>query len=192
MQRPVAPAVLRKASVHVKYEIEQLTNAYTLVLNPEWWAAAGTPTFMAQAAHNALVESFAIHARGVGGFLYDVPRHDDMSASDWFAAGEWAALRTADPRPEIADARHRVNKEIAHLTYARVDQGSPLWPHRELVERLRTDLFRFVDNVDPRLVCPGFKGGAWQSLPWPSSHPGAIMRSDGSAARPVATAGFGL
>jgi len=191
MKRPPPPEFLRQASIHVRYEIEQLSNSYTLLRNAEWWAAINAPTYMAQTAHNALVESFATHVRNLDAFLHATPTGDDMWAGDWFAPGEWDSVREPLPFEALRAARRRVNKEIAHLTYARVEVGSPVWPHQEVVEHLRSDLFRFIDSVDPSLVADGFKGAAWQALPWPDQHPGPIVRADGSFMRPVATTGFG-
>ena len=185
MKRPVPPDRLRAASVHVKYEIEQLGNAYRLATNADWWGGTSVPTFMAQTAHNAVVESFALRVRCLDDFLYSERRGDDMFASDWFPPGEWAKIRSADRLPELQTARRRVNKDFAHLTYSRRDHGSPLWPHEEVVERLRTDLFRFVDQVDQSLVCDGFKDAACQTLPWPSSDLMPIVRGDVEMGRSV-------
>jgi hypothetical protein len=171
----------------VQYEIEQLGNAYRLATNADWWGGTSVPTFMAQTAHNAVVESFALHVRCLEDFLYGDPCDDDMSASDWFAPGEWATIRSADRLPELQTARERVNKDFAHLTYSRPDHGTPLWPHEEVVERLRTDLFRFVDRVEASLVCDGFKGAAWQTLPWPASNLMPIVRGDVEMGRSVGT-----
>jgi hypothetical protein len=92
------------------------------------------------------------------------------------------------PSHALRTARKRVNKEVAHLTYGRVSDGSSLWPHQEVVERLRTDLFRFIDRVDPSLVAEGFKAATWQALPWPDENPASIVRADGSFIGLVATA----
>jgi hypothetical protein len=185
MKRPVSTDDLRAASVHVKYEIEQLGNTYRLATNVDWWGGTSVPTFMAQTGHNAAVESFALHVRCLDDFLYAEPRDDDVSAGDWFVPGEWATIRSADRLPELQTARRRVNKDFAHLTYSRTAHGSPLWPHEEVVERFRADLFRFVDRVDQSLVCKGFKGAAWQALPWPSSDLMPIVRGDVEMGRPV-------
>lgn len=191
MKRPLPADLLRRASTHVGYEIEQLSNSYTLLRNVEWWAAIDAPAFMAQTAHNALVESFATHDRNLDVFLHEAPKGDDMWAGDWFPPGEWDSIREPQDSGALRAARRRVNKEVAHLTYARVSVGSPVWPHQEVVEHLRADLFLFVDRVDQSLVTEGFKGATWQALPWPDKHPGPILRADGSFIRPVATSGFG-
>ncbi len=73
--------------------------------------------------NNALLESFSIHARALLDFLYADSRAfpDDVIAEDFFdSQGEWPVLRPA--KSELLEKVHRrVAKEVAHLTYARLD-----------------------------------------------------------------------
>lgn len=146
MKRPIPRDVLIEASAHLRYEIEQLSAAAG-ALRRDFWANA--PRYMAKTAHNALLESWTIHFRALYDFLYGKPRDDDMRAGDWFPGGEWPTIREG-PSDALKAARTRVNKDIAHLTYDRLNrQGENVfWPHHDVVDSLRTDLFRFIENVD--------------------------------------------
>lgn len=79
---------------------------------------------------NALLESFVIHLRALIDFFYPPERTkpDDMLATDYFP--DSTTWETA--RPPISDvlrnARTRAHKEIAHLTYARLDVTSDTKP----------------------------------------------------------------
>jgi hypothetical protein len=143
-------------SEHVLYEIEMFSRT-TALLTPHIWETV--PAFMADGAQNALIESFTIHVRGLHDFLYATPKGDDVSAADWFPGREeeWARLRGPEPAVLI-EARRRTGKEIAHLTYARLERAGDgkLWPHQEIVDALGTGIFRFYTNVDRDLVCDKF------------------------------------
>jgi hypothetical protein len=189
MKRPVPTSVLIEASAHVRYEIEQFAGC-TAILGRA--LLDEVPTYMATIAHNALLESFTVHFRGLYDFLYLEPKGDDMAAADWFPDGSWPQ-RCVGPSQDLRAARKRVNKDIAHLTYDRLkrDGQDVFWPHEAIVEELRGDLWRFVDGVDQERVPSGFNGGVWQSLPWPNTD-GPLIRLDSTVVQPVATSGFGL
>lgn len=76
---------------------------------------------------NALLESFAVHARSLADFIYGVPKksptspRDDVFATDYIDEGDlhnWSSALGEMPH-FIRDARRRTNKEIAHLTVVR-------------------------------------------------------------------------
>ncbi len=72
--------------------------------------------------NNALLESFGIHVRALIWFFYaDSPRKDDVIAEDFFSTPtEWQTARP--PITQVLEkAKKRAGKEIAHLTYARLD-----------------------------------------------------------------------
>jgi hypothetical protein len=189
MERPIPQDVLIEASTHLRYEIEQFSAA-AAVLRREFWA--DVPRYMAKTAHNALLESWTIHFRGLYDFLYAEPRDDDMSAGDWFPGGDWPSIRTG-PTSLLKAARRRVNKDIAHLTYDRLKRHGEqvFWPRDGVIEDISTDLFRFQDRVDPALVSDGFRLGVWQALPWPTQDP-PLVRFDPTVIQPVATTSFGI
>ena len=112
-----------------------------------------------------------------------------MGARDWFPEDGWDAV----PPGGLRKSRTRVNKDIAHLTYARLRRHGKdvFWPHRDIVEAIGTDLFKFTTEVDQGRVASGFKGAMWQSLPWPA-YDEWITRFDPTVNQPVATSGFGV
>lgn len=80
-----------------------------------------------QTIHNALLESFGIHARCLIDFLYrDSPmKPDDALAADFFdERTPWADTRLPKT-PDLDAINSRVAKEIAHLTYHRTKQEPP-------------------------------------------------------------------
>jgi hypothetical protein len=188
--RPIPPDELRAMSEHVLYEIEMFSYT-TDLLTPELWQ--GVPAFMATGAHNALIESFTIHVRALRDFLYAEPRGDDASAADYFPEGVWSAIRLPEP-DVLRDARRRTGKEIAHLTYARLDgeADGKLWPHREIVDALRSALFRFIDRVDRELVCKGFWARGWNSIQTAASVPERARSGEPGTVLAVATQSFGM
>ena len=87
---------------------------------------------------NALLESFVIHYRALLDFFYANPRRDDVSANHYFDSVDgWPKLRP--PETEVLKtSRKRAGKEIAHLTYARLDVTPETkgWRFRQITEDL--------------------------------------------------------
>src|SRR6476620_6674648 len=80
---------------------------------------------------NALLESFVIHVRAIMDFLYaEIPQSDDVIAEDVFASPEeWKNMRPMLSEA-LSQATRRAGKEIAHLTYARLDVTPETKPWR--------------------------------------------------------------
>jgi hypothetical protein len=188
--RPRSPATLPAISEHVLYDITMF-GLMTDLLTPHLWAEI--PTHTAHGASNAMIELFTIHARALQDFLYATPRGDDVSAADGFPAGVWESIRGPEPGV-LVDARRRTGKEIAHLTYARLErtEENKLWPHQEILDALRTPLFRFQARVNEALVCQGFKARAWMAFTTVASVPEKVRYREPGTASIVATQAFGL
>jgi len=104
---------LQKASDHLYYEI----GMFQSLVNGMASGIAGESVI-----NNALLESFGIHTRALLWFFYaENSRDDDVIADDFFSTPtEWQSIRP--PLTEILDrAKKRADKEIAHLTYKRID-----------------------------------------------------------------------
>lgn len=104
---------LRTASNHLQYEIWMFSELPELLRTAEALPAVH---------RNALVESFAIHIRDLIGFFYagTSPHGDDIIAEDFFPEPDiW---RNAIPAKSdyLEELRIRANKEVAHLTYTRL------------------------------------------------------------------------
>jgi hypothetical protein len=144
---------LRAISEHVLYEAEMLAGVWPALdagqLQPEYNAVV----------RNGLVEAFAIHARGLSDFLFSPPKDDDAAAEHFFAPGAWVELRGEQISHELRAVRRRTNKEIAHLTYSRlnVPDASKSWMQQAIVLEIQRVFFRFVEHVDPELVADDFK-----------------------------------
>lgn len=84
--------------------------------------ALGSGLFGPGPATNAFLESFTIHTRALLQFLFPKDaKPDDVLAEDYFEnPDDWFQLRGELPEP-LTIVNRRVGKEIAHLTYARLD-----------------------------------------------------------------------
>ncbi len=105
---------LQEASNHLQYEFSMLMSvaqAFASGIAAQDWLV------------NALLESFVIHFRALLDFFYPPAnvKNDDVLAGDYFDDSEaWEKIR-----PQLSEAlsraKTRAHKEIAHLTYARLD-----------------------------------------------------------------------
>lgn len=134
-----SPRQRAAALVHVYYEIDQLTQS-------DWTTARR------KVDENALLESCLLHVRALLGFLQAKKRtqvrgaeQDDVIAGDF----GFRARRIAGG----AALKRKINKRLAHLTYARcrrtrTDQS---WqPKRDLTPVL-TRSREFIEHLLPRL-----------------------------------------
>jgi hypothetical protein len=128
-----------------------LAQHYVYELNMLRWTDAQlrvTPTgFLA----NALIESFCVHARALMDFYKSSGRGDDVVATDFITAGQFAARATSQISPDIRD---RVNKQVAHLTGARenptkkVDKAD----RKTLLTAIEADHTAFKNAVNAQFV----------------------------------------
>ena len=80
---------------------------------------------------NAYLEAELLHARVLAEFLLGSPRSDDIDRRGFSAGSDWT------PGPATAIERMRAaqlvtHKHLAHLTWARVDDGSNAWEYPQL------------------------------------------------------------
>src|SRR5436309_229585 len=104
---------LRAASEHLRYEIGMFDSTARVL-------ASGV--FGPGPATNAFLESFTVHVRALLQAFYPMnPKANDVLAEDFFDESElWLTDRGELPEV-LAAVKLRVGKEIAHLTYARLD-----------------------------------------------------------------------
>jgi hypothetical protein len=132
---------LKEASDHLHYEIWMLTSL-----------AHGIGTGIAGQGPiaNALLESFVVHVRALMDFLYnDNLKPDDVIAEDYFGnADEWKNIRPALSE-SLKQAKRRAGKEVAHLTYARLDVTPETKPWRfvDIANEIAAILNIFLENV---------------------------------------------
>lgn len=143
---------LKEASNHLQYEywmLNSLAQAIASGISNQGWLT------------NALLESFVIHVRGLMDFLYnDKPQKDDVVAQDYFASlDEWKKHRP--PLSEILEkAKRRAGKEIAHLTYARLDVTPDIkpWSFIDITNEISKVMKVFVENVHTEILGSRWKG----------------------------------
>jgi len=136
------------ASEDLYYEYAMMCGVAALLANPN---------LPESVTNNALLESFAVHARSLLQFLYiDKPfRDDDVVAVDFVP--NWPNGRIA--RTSLLETvDFRVGKEVAHLTYSRanVKPECKSWHHKMISDEIR-DTFRvFLSRVPDRLLGPSW------------------------------------
>lgn len=109
-RQPRADDVLKRVSKHLHYEVQMLESLASVLST----GALGNGTLA-----NASLEAFVVHVRAVMDFLYaDGPRTDDVVAEDFLPS--WPACRPVCTAA-LSRAKRRAGKEIAHLTYARLE-----------------------------------------------------------------------
>jgi hypothetical protein len=144
---------LKEVSGHLHYEIAMLMSLAQGLAS----GIAGQGTIA-----NALIESFVVHLRCVLDFLYasSKRRDDDVVAQDYFdEPATWETLRPAIST-KLSKARNRAGKEMAHLTYARLEvtpEAKP-WPFVELTSEISEVLGIFLKNVDQNTL-----GDEWRA-----------------------------
>jgi hypothetical protein len=139
--------VLRAAQEHVPYEIQMLR------LTAQALGVSQSNQLIA----NALLESFAVHLRALNDFFWKArqPSYDDVIAQDFMPQGTaWTSSQPA----VIQDAcgkGGRGNKEVVHLTYARIDKEPPglkKWDVDSLVSAIGPVIDEFLQKARPDLV----------------------------------------
>ena len=146
-------------------EAESVAFTHTTHAEAHVWGvidpSSGSPTERLVVLHNALIESFALHARVLLDFFYGSAKsrnQDDVLAEHFFHDAEiWHAKR-----PHLSDddrklIKRRVGKEIAHLTYARqmVDPEDKPWPITDIVDVIDAAANKFFDLAPMELLRPG-------------------------------------
>jgi hypothetical protein len=108
--------------------------------------------------NNAFIEAFGVHVRALLDFFYSKGQDDDVVAAHFFESPSvWENSRPLKSKEDLQKIKNRVNKEIAHLTYARQDVKSKLWPFTEI----QNDLNRIAE-VFKRQVSKDLLGDRWQ------------------------------
>lgn len=142
---------LKKASNHLWYEMWMFQRLV---------AGMGSGIAGQGVINNALLESFAIHVRGLIHFFYsNKPQSDDVIAEHFYTKSEeWT-----DTRPSMSKvlqvAKRRADKEVAHLTYARIDitPEAKLWDFVQIHGELQKAIAAFIGSVPRELL-----GDSWK------------------------------
>jgi hypothetical protein len=148
------PSKLREYSdEHLTYEVEML-----------WLAATHPPPdpntpqdAKTQFISNAQAEAFALHLRNLIVFLYPdrFPLKDDDVSAHHFLDSESPYEHWLQHRPVLSSAleraKSRADKELAHLTTARIAGTPPVkrWDPCALLRELNSVLASFATCADP-------------------------------------------
>jgi hypothetical protein len=153
MPTPPSPGELRAfTEEHLLYEVGMLADLTKRL--QEVWAhdhAAGKCDleWLDLQTRNALVEAFAMHARGLLDFFYATPpvREDDALAQH-FVQGEWKPPQQTEA---LRGVKKRVNKEVAHLTYHRllVTDAAKEWSYGQIWLAFGEIIRAFLDQASP-------------------------------------------
>lgn len=106
--------LLRFSGEHLAYEMEMFFATAAELLRPL--------NVNSDLIKNALLEAFTIHARSILFFFYpENPRKDDALAEHFLTSKKaWNVIRP-QLSPELKRLQKRVGKEIAHLSYTRLE-----------------------------------------------------------------------
>ena len=143
------PQTMQAASHHLLYE---------------WWMLQETAAWLASHAvrtpseQNAQLESFCLHVRNLLDFFYPElrghqARYGDVIAQDFIRSTEWEAAR-----PPLAPALERigirVDKQLAHLTYARLrtTESASTWDFLHITAAVSQVVQDFIHLAEPSLL----------------------------------------
>ena len=132
--------------------VEELKNALESLKYEVWmlWSLANilaTDNQGKGVIHNALLESFLIHARILIEFLYkNKPYKDTVRASQYFTSDSpWKSIRPQ--KTELLEKTEKdAHKHLAHLTYTRL-QGKRGWPYIKIANDIKAVLQVFYENL---------------------------------------------
>lgn len=102
---------------------------------------------------SAFVESFGIHLRNLIDFFYHRGNRDDVTAWDFIDPTNTWKTKTPDT---LNKAHRRVNKELSHLTQARIS-GSPLekaWDTADLLKEIDAVAKKFAAKASQKKLHP--------------------------------------
>ena len=141
---------LRSASEHLFYEY-WMFNCLTQSMM--------SGIFGQGAINNAVLESFTLHARALLDFLYsEKPKADDVLADDYFDDPvQWSSVKP-EKTETLKMVHTRVGKEIAHLTYARLDINTKAkqWQFAQIANDLNTVFGQFLTSVEKDKLGPSW------------------------------------
>jgi hypothetical protein len=102
---------------------------------------------------SAFVESFGIHLRNLIDFFYHRGNRDDVTAWDFIDATNTWKPKTPDT---LNKAHRRVNKELSHLTQARISGSPPekAWDTAALLKEIDAVAKKFAAKASQKKLHP--------------------------------------
>lgn len=142
---------------HVFYEIDMFFGVGDFIAK-QALVRASSPNNVTRLA-SLVVEGFAIHVRNIIEFLYSKqPRPTDVVAADFCLPGAWEAARPSLSNT-LETARVRADKELAHLTTARISGNPPekTWEAAALMIEIKPLLKLFLITTQPTALADRVK-----------------------------------
>ena len=150
--QPHPEATAEFLAEHYVYEINMLRATHVLILHSDSWLLS-----------NALMKSFAIHARVLLDF-FGKPKGGDDAVAAHFTKAE-AVTNSATAAVPIS-VRQRLNKQIPHLTYSRANAIKIHDGDREMLRKaIEADHAAFKGALRPEFAGCFTKEVAQFSLP---------------------------
>lgn len=128
---------------HLEYEYRMLWSTASLLSRYQDMPALSDDN---QDAANSFLESFAVHARNLKEFFFHSPSEDNVRAEHFFSDPEvWKKGRLPMPT-EIKEIDRLANKQISHLTYARValNDDERTWNVAQITNAFGAEMSRFT------------------------------------------------
>ena len=135
---------LKKATYEVRYEIDMFNDVSDILKNPV------NSGILNETLHDALVESFGIHAYNLFMFFYQGAskrKKDDIIAED-FDINKGQFIRNRTLKKDLIFIKKKRDKQIAHLTYNRIyrNQRTKDWPF-SIINKMRKTIAAFYDSL---------------------------------------------
>jgi hypothetical protein len=132
---------------HLYYEVSMLYGVTDLLVR-------GTPSHF---IHNALLESFVIHASNVLDFFYRPQvKEDDVKALHYVKDIKQWRTKLPVQSDEFKEFQTKRNKWVMHMSYNRLDVGPQdrRWGAPKLAKQIKKLVDLFLDNADPARLHP--------------------------------------
>ncbi|MGE0764053.1 MAG: hypothetical protein AB7N80_12305, partial [Bdellovibrionales bacterium] len=146
---------------HLCYEIDSLYSALELFAKQPKIEIKDVTDALNSSAKNLFLEGIILHGRCLFEFLYfkespNPKKADDALAIHYFdEPSTWEALRPNNSG-KLNSLWDRANKEVAHLTYARMNitQLAKQWDLYTITNDMLTTLLLFAKNANPKKLHP--------------------------------------
>ena len=97
-------------------------------------------------ASNAYLESMLLHARALAEFFV-LSRSRPTDIRRWDFADEWTPT-PAEAVTRLTDHVPTLDRHLSHLTWERVEAGTPLWEYHGVADDVLTIAFAWLDHLN--------------------------------------------
>jgi hypothetical protein len=152
--RKRTPAELREQSKQLLYEVQMLFTLGRYFETGEVDAAVAGLDRAGLPVRNAVIEAFEIHARLLIEFLTHQRNSRQATAREW--AKGWSV--PAAKKRDLQELRDAFSERVAHLSWKRSEftREEQLVMTREIEDKVRPLILRFLQEADPEALCEDF------------------------------------